>query len=45
MQYLTLGLGSLEEGLIYAIMAVGIFVSFSILDIPDLAGGGSLITG
>lgn len=45
MQYLTLGLGSLEEGLIYAIMAVGIFVSFRILDIPDLTVDGSFITG
>lgn len=45
MQYLALGLGSLEEGLIYAIMAVGIFVSFRILDIPDLTVDGSFITG
>lgn len=45
MQYLTLGLGGLEEGLIYAIMAIGIFVSFRVLDIPDLTVDGSFITG
>lgn len=45
MQFLTLGLGSLEQGLIYAIMAIGVFVSLRILDIPDLTVDGSFITG
>lgn len=45
MQYFALGLGAFEEGLIYAIMAVGIFVSFRVLDIPDLTVDGSFITG
>lgn len=45
MQFLTMGLGSLEQGLIYAIMAVGVFVSLRILDIPDLTVDGSFITG
>lgn len=45
MQFLTLGLGSLEQGFIYAIMAIGVFVSLRILDIPDLTVDGSFITG
>ncbi|MCQ4022219.1 MULTISPECIES: ABC transporter permease [unclassified Ruminococcus] len=45
MQFLTLGLGSIEQGLIYAIMAIGVFVSLRILDIPDLTVDGSFITG
>lgn len=45
MQFLTLGLGSLEQGLIYAIMAIGVFISLRILDMPDLTVDGSFITG
>lgn len=45
MQFLTLGLGSIEQGLIYAIMAIGVFMSLRILDIPDLTVDGSFITG
>lgn len=45
MQFLTLGLGSLEQGLIYAIMAIGVFMSLRVLDIPDLTVDGSFITG
>lgn len=45
MQFLTLGLGSIEQGLIYAVMAIGVFVSLRILDIPDLTVDGSFITG
>lgn len=45
MQYLTLGLGSIEQGIIYAILALGVFVSLRVLDIPDLTVDGSFITG
>lgn len=45
MQYTTLGLGALEQGLIYAIMAVGVFIALRILDTPDLTCDGSFITG
>lgn len=45
MQFLTLGLGAIEQGLIYAIMAIGVFVSLRVLDIPDLTVDGSFITG
>lgn len=37
--------GAFELGLVYAIMAVGIFVSFRILNIPDLTIDGSFTTG
>ncbi|WRS28476.1 ABC transporter permease [Oscillospiraceae bacterium MB08-C2-2] len=37
--------GSVELGLIYAIMAMGLFVSFRILDIADLTVDGSFTTG
>lgn len=45
MQHLTLGLGSIEQGFIYAILALGVFVSLRVLDIPDLTVDGSFITG
>lgn len=45
MQYTVLGLGALEQGLIYAIMAVGVFISLRVLDIPDLTCDGSFVTG
>jgi len=45
LQYLTLGLGSIEQGIIYAILALGVFVSLRVLDIPDLTVDGSFITG
>lgn len=37
--------GALELGMIYAIMSFGVYVSFRILDIPDLSVDGSFITG
>jgi len=37
--------GALELGLIYAILAFGVYVSFRILDIPDLSVDGTFITG
>ena len=37
--------GALELGLIYAVLAFGVYISFRILDIPDLSVDGSFITG
>lgn len=34
-----------ETGLIYAIMAIGVYLSFRILDFPDLTVDGSFVTG
>ena len=30
-------LGILEEGLVYAIMALGVYITYKILDFPDLS--------
>lgn len=38
-------LGSLELGLFYAIMALGVYITFRILDFPDLTVDGSFTTG
>lgn len=37
--------GALESGLIYAIMALGVLISFRILDFPDLTADGSFPLG
>ncbi|PLR75393.1 ABC transporter permease [Bacillus sp. V3-13] len=37
--------GSVESGAIYAIMALGVYLSFRILDFPDLTVDGSFVTG
>ncbi|WP_070119411.1 ABC transporter permease [Bacillus marinisedimentorum] len=37
--------GSVESGIIYAIMALGVYISFRILDFPDLTVDGSFVTG
>lgn len=37
--------GSVEAGLMYAIMALGVYISFRILNIPDLTVDGSFVTG
>ena len=34
---MTLFIGILEEGLIYAIMALGVYITYKILDFPDLS--------
>lgn len=34
---MTLFLGIIEEGLIYAIMALGVYITYKILDFPDLS--------
>ncbi|TDQ42044.1 ABC transporter permease [Aureibacillus halotolerans] len=37
--------GSLELGLLYGIMALGVYLSFRVLDFPDLTVDGSFVTG
>jgi len=37
--------GSIEAGFIYALMALGVYLSFRILDFPDLTVDGSFVTG
>ncbi|MFY4777310.1 ABC transporter permease [Metabacillus sp. RGM 3146] len=37
--------GSVEMGIIYAIMALGVYLSFRVLDFPDLTVDGSFVTG
>ncbi|MHA0856094.1 ABC transporter permease [Paenibacillus sp. CMAA1364] len=38
-------LGALESGMLYAFMALGVYVTFRILDFPDLTVDGSFTTG
>ena len=38
-------LGALEQGLVYGIMAIGVYLTFRILDFPDLTVDGSLPLG
>ncbi|WP_102716571.1 ABC transporter permease [Paenibacillus castaneae] len=37
--------GAVESGLLYALMALGVFITFRILDFPDLTVDGSFTTG
>lgn len=37
--------GALESGLIYALVALGVLISFRILDFPDLTADGSFVLG
>lgn len=37
--------GAVESGIIYAIMALGVYLSFRVLDFPDLTVDGSFVTG
>src|SRR5690625_1233534 len=37
--------GAVESGAIYAIMALGVYISFRVLDFPDLTVDGSFVTG
>lgn len=37
--------GSVEQGIIYGIMALGVYLSFRVLDFPDLTVDGSFVTG
>lgn len=38
-------LGSFEQGMIYAVLALGVFLSFRTLNTPDLTVDGSVVTG
>ena len=42
---MTLFLGSLQLGLIYGLLAIGVFIAFRILNIPDLTAEGSFTFG
>jgi putative ABC transport system permease protein len=42
---MTLFIGSVQLGLIYAMLAMGIFISFRIMNIPDLTADGSFTLG
>ncbi|WP_085993927.1 ABC transporter permease [Oceanobacillus senegalensis] len=37
--------GAVESGVIYAIMALGVYLTFRVLDFPDLTVEGSFVTG
>ncbi|MDQ0298769.1 putative ABC transport system permease protein [Salibacterium salarium] len=37
--------GAVETGLLYALMALGVYLSFRVLDFPDLTVDGSFVTG
>ena len=37
--------GAVEAGVIYALMALGVYLSFRVLDFPDLTVDGSFVTG
>ena len=38
-------IGALEQGLVYGVMVVGVYLTFRILDFPDLTVDGSLPLG
>ena len=38
-------LGSLQQGLIYALLAMGVYLSFRVLNVPDLTADGSFTFG
>ena len=42
---MTLVLSVLEQGLIYAIMAMGVYITYKILDFPDMTVDGSFPMG
>ena len=42
---MTLFLGSLQLGLLYGILAIGVYLSFRILNVPDLTTEGSFTFG
>ncbi len=45
MMTLTALLGAIELGTIYAVLALGVFLSFRTLNMPDLTVDGSIVTG
>ena len=42
---MTIVLGVLEEGFVYAIMALGVYITYKILDFPDLSVDGTFPLG
>lgn len=42
---MTILIGILEEGLVYAIMALGVYITYKILDFPDLSVDGTFPMG
>ena len=42
---MTLVVGSLQLGFIYGLLAVGVYIAFRILDIPDLSAEGTFTFG
>lgn len=42
---MTLFLGSLQLGLMYGLLAMGVFISFRVLNTPDLTAEGSFTLG
>ncbi|MBH5320800.1 ABC transporter permease [Paenibacillus sp. GSMTC-2017] len=42
---MTSMIGALESGLLYSLMALGVFITYRILDFPDLTVDGSFTTG
>ncbi len=42
---MTLVIGSLQLGLIYGLLALGVYITFRILNIPDLTADGSFTLG
>ena len=45
MDFLNALPGAVSQGLIWGIMAIGVYITFRILDIADLTVDGSLCTG
>ncbi len=42
---MSLLIGSIELGIIYSLLVLGIYISFRILDVPDLTADGSFTFG
>ena len=42
---MSTGIGSVELGLVFAILSLGLFIAFRILNLPDLTVDGSFVTG
>ena len=45
MAFLNVLPGAVAEGLIWGLMAIGVYISYKILDIADLTVDGSICTG
>lgn len=44
-EFISIILGVLEEGLVYSIMAMGVYITYKILDFPDLSVDGTFPLG